>query len=211
MPKEPIFNGTTLDEFSPEHYQAIGEFVVQYSMLESVFHSVFECQSGLPKDMSRSVVGGMRLKDVIDRTKRVMRAKNAPESQFNLFEAIEATLNPISAFRDKVIHRVWLNSEFGPVLMNICGAKSSAGLVKEVVTTEELKQQTFQSLKLCLFVSILALDDNALDKMWNNASDQEKAGALEALRKISPELNQLKLLIRQFVQALPPLPESLQE
>lgn len=149
-----------------EHYQAIGEFVVFYSLLESQFHEVFARYANIPKEACRAVIGGMRLKDVIERTKRVMKLNGVDQKLIANFEACEAILNPLSVFRDKVIHRVWIQGEQGPTLSNWSGAKSEATILEEVVTTEEIIQNTVKLMKLGMIVVSHALTEERGIKLW---------------------------------------------
>ncbi len=165
------FSGTTAEEFTPEHYQALGEFITRYSTLESFFQDVFGIYSGLEPDMSRAVMGGMRMKDVISRTKRVIQIRGLDARIFKDIEQIETLLDPLSTFRDRVVHRVWLQSDKGPVVMNLAGAKSVDGITQEPVSTEDLRQKTREVIEACLRVIPHAMTDQqwwALHENYRN-------------------------------------------
>ena len=156
---EDYFSGTTAEDFTPEHYRAIGEFVTKYSILESFFHDVFRLYSAMEPDISRAVIGGMRMKDVVERTKRLAKVRALDPRILKDIEQIETLIDPLSTFRDKVIHRVWLQSGKGPVVMNLSGAKSVSGITQEPISTDDLNQKIREVTQVCLRVMAHALTD----------------------------------------------------
>ena len=159
------FDGTTHEEFPPEHYQAIGKFITMYSMIESFFHDIFALYSGLDSDTSRAIMGGMRMKDVIERIKRLIKLRELDPRILLDIEQIDTLIDPLSQFRDKIVHRVWLQSDRGPVLLNLSGAKSMATITQESVSTEDLNQKTRETLEVALRVMPHAITDTQWEAM----------------------------------------------
>jgi hypothetical protein len=143
------YEGTTSEQFTPEHLQAIGQFVTTYGNLESQFIDAFIRYSGIPVDIARAALGGSRVKDIIAATKRVMAIRKVDEKAVRDFNEVQTLFDPISTFRDKVVHRVWLvNTAKGPVVMNVSGAKSIAGIVQEAISTDDLKRKNDEAVDL---------------------------------------------------------------
>lgn len=158
------------DDFAPEHYQAIGEFVVNYSNFESMWHYVFANYSGMSDEVSRAVMGGMRLKDVIERTKRVIKANKLDSRILPDIENIEQLLSPITTFRDNLVHRAWVKSFQGPLLINISKAKSAADIKPEPISTKEINEKMKELLKLALRV----IPHHLTVEMWNSLNESDR-------------------------------------
>lgn len=177
------FEGTTPEEFTPEHFQAIGEFITRYSALESLFIDVFINHSGLNHDMARAIVGGMRMKDVIERIKRVIKLRGLDEKILLDFEQVETLIDPLSTFRDNIVHRVWLQSAKGPVIMNLAKARSMAAITQEPVSTEELQHQTWQVVA----ASIRVMPHMLTDAQWWALKDEHRNLMQAPWREKRPE------------------------
>jgi hypothetical protein len=59
-------------------------------------------------------------------------------------------IDPLSTFRDNVVHRVWLQSNKGPVIMNLSKAKSTDAITQEPVSTEDLTKKIEEVVDACL-------------------------------------------------------------
>lgn len=185
MPETPLSS----DRFPPEHYQAIGEFITHYGLFESLFFRVFRRYSGLPEDVARAIVGGNRIKDLIERTKRVMHLKKVDEKLIKQIEGIESVLNVLSPFRDKLVHRVWLPLEGGPSVVNLLSGKTiESAFTPEVITTEQIRDADYRLFKLTLYLFPHAMPEQAVTELWKGIAASMSQEDLEALVGASPDI-----------------------
>src|SRR4051812_10234694 len=117
--------------FPPELYEAVGRFVTEYAQIEVNLQLSFWAYSGLDYETARAIIGGQRMADVIDRLKRVIRARNLDRRILSDIESIIPRINKLSEFRDKIMHRSWRASELGFAVTNIPGHKSGDALKAE--------------------------------------------------------------------------------
>ncbi len=87
------------------YYAHHGRFVQRYTGVESALHLMFRHVLGSGDETGRAISGGMRLADVINTTKRLMKTRNLPVAQQDDFKAITDHLGEITKLRDFLVHR----------------------------------------------------------------------------------------------------------
>lgn len=90
------------------HYEALGRFVVAFASAESAVHLIARKLSGLSDQKARVVFGGMRLADLIDKTRgfiQLGRSEGLEDEAFEDAEICLTQLKHIALRRHNLIHR----------------------------------------------------------------------------------------------------------
>lgn len=87
------------------YFSAIGHFISDYASAESAFHILARSLSELGDAEARAIFGGMRLDDLIDRIRSLMRLRLVAEEDKLMVEECIAQLRKIGAIRHRIVHR----------------------------------------------------------------------------------------------------------
>jgi len=122
------------------HFAALGRFVVDYATAEAVVHMLARALSGMSDEKARAVFGGMRLSDIAERVRAMLRINNAPPETFSEVDACLSHLDVIAERRHKIVHRsVAYDGIDSLQVTNILTAKSLASVELEVFKKEDLE------------------------------------------------------------------------
>src|ERR1700687_581235 len=136
-------------ELPPELYGAMGRFVSGYCEVEVQVQLMFINYCGVEFLTGRALVGEQGTHDVLDRTKRVIRARNLDKRILDDVESIHAEISKLTELRNKVVHRTLRGTATAPGLVNHVRARDLAALTVEPLAVEGLKQGTTQAERVC--------------------------------------------------------------
>jgi hypothetical protein len=194
------------------YFEAIGRFIVAYAAAESNLHAVARKLSGLKDDKARVLFAGMRLGDVVSRTRGLLRiSKRKPSIRADI-EACLTQLDVIGTERDKLVHRyLYALPGKGIRLSNEMTAKS-------LVTAEEhvFSEQDLLKLQLDCYSIVLRLSHVCYPAFRQTVLYKESKQALYApwqYKPASPKTQTSNPHRRRLVEALqrqpePPHPKS---
>jgi hypothetical protein len=112
-----------------ECFAALGKFIASYASAEHSVHTVARRLSRLTDAKARIIFGGMRLGDLTERIRGLLRATKASDKKYNEIDACLIQLDLIADQRNKLVHR-WVHYFDGQILA------SNAGTAKVVSSTE---------------------------------------------------------------------------
>jgi hypothetical protein len=98
-----------------ECFAAFGKFIASYASAEHSVHTVARRLSRLTDAKARIIFGGMRLGDLAERVRGLLRATNASNKKYNEVDACLIQLDLIAEQRNKLVHR-WVHYFDGQIL-----------------------------------------------------------------------------------------------
>jgi hypothetical protein len=132
------------------YFEAIGRLIVEYAAAESALHILARKLSGLSDAKARAIFAGMRLSDLTDRIRHMMRLDNIPDDWFADIDGCLVQLDKIATKRHNLVHRQ-VNYRSGAVLV------SNWLTAKSVSTAEEdsLDMAALEAMKIdCIVISL---------------------------------------------------------
>lgn len=130
-------------------YEAIGRFITAFAGAEAGVHLIARKLSRLDDEIARALFAGMRLSDMTERVRALLRI--VPENGAKAILSIEATaiveacldqLKAISGRRHNLVHRVTGCGVTGIFVTNIMVSKSFDNSETETYTLPELTAMT---------------------------------------------------------------------
>ena len=86
-------------------FEALGRLATDYAMAEAGVHELARRISGMPDEKARLIFGGMRLIDVIKRTRAILHLDRHVPDKIKEFDDCMVRLDLIGQNRDKLVHR----------------------------------------------------------------------------------------------------------
>lgn len=112
-----------------EPYTAVGQFITAFASAEAAVHLTARWLTGLSDEKARAIFNGMRLADVIDRVRAMMRIENLDPKITSEIEACLVQLDIISEERHKLVHRSTTYIEGKLLVTNSFTAKSKSAIL----------------------------------------------------------------------------------
>jgi hypothetical protein len=132
-----------------ECFAAFGKFIANYASAEHSVHTVARRLSRLTDAKARIIFGGMRLGDLSERIRGLLRVTKASDKKCSEIDACLIQLDLIAVQRNKLVHR-WVHYFDGQILA------SNAAIAKVVTSfeTEFFKIANFEAMQGdCLAIS----------------------------------------------------------
>jgi hypothetical protein len=123
----------------PGYFAELGRMIAAYASAEAGVHFLARYLSGLPDAKARAVFGGMRLPDLAERIRRMMRVDKIPDNIYQDVDACLVQLGAIANQRHKLVHRNVESSEAYLSVSNSLTAKSLAGIEADVFSYLDLE------------------------------------------------------------------------
>jgi hypothetical protein len=138
-----------LNADEPALYEAIGRFVTAFASAEAGVHLIARKLSGLDDEIGRALFKGMRLTDMIERVRALLRIEPEDRSRpafaceaATIVEACLTQLVLISGQRHNLVHRVTGCGASGIFVTNVLNSKSYDNAEFETYTLTELMALT---------------------------------------------------------------------
>lgn len=95
----------TFDPDEDYAYALMGRFMAEYARAEAYVHYLARCRSGLDDNIARVVFAGMRLGDLTERLRGLMRLSEKEPNEFTDLDSCLTQLNIIGKIRHNLAHR----------------------------------------------------------------------------------------------------------
>jgi hypothetical protein len=112
--------------------------ITAYGGAEAGVHFLARYLSGLPDAKARAIFGGMRLPDLIDRIRQMMRIDKRPDDVYQEVDACLVQLDVIADQRNKLVHRMVDYAGSHLNVSNPLTAKSLAAIEVDVFSDRDL-------------------------------------------------------------------------
>ena len=125
------------------YFAALGRFIVSYATAEHQIHGLARRLIRIADEKGRIVFSGMRLGDLAERVRGLLKVTKASEKLFKDVDSCVTQLDVISTQRNKLVHRfVFYMSGKGIFVTNFPVAKSTAAAEHETFTLTDLQNMT---------------------------------------------------------------------
>ena len=98
------FATATLSQRDATYFAALGRMIAAYARAEASVHVLARHLSGLPEAKARAVFSGIRLPDLTDRIRQMMRIDKIPDGTYQDVDACFVQLHTIAIQRGKLVH-----------------------------------------------------------------------------------------------------------
>jgi hypothetical protein len=127
---------------SSQNYEAVGRLITAYANAEGALHQLARHLTGLSDEKARVLFAGMRVSDITDRVRALVRLNKTDSETAADIEACLVQLNEIASRRHSLVHRGSI-FVFGVLLVNnVSTAKTMEGIEQETFRHAELKDMT---------------------------------------------------------------------
>ena len=133
------FWGGVWPESEPGYFAELGRMIVGYARAEAVVHCLARHFSGLPDTKARPVFGRMRLPDLIDVIRQMIRIDERPNDVYQEVDACLVQLNVIADQRHKLVHCMVEYAGSHLSVSNALTAKSLTGIESHIFSFEDLE------------------------------------------------------------------------
>src|SRR5947208_2703439 len=93
------------EESEAAYFEPFGRFIASYSLAESGVHEVARSLSTLSEKKARVIFAGMRLGDLADRIRAMLRADAADAAKTSEIDACLGQADKVQDARNKLVHR----------------------------------------------------------------------------------------------------------
>lgn len=151
---------TPLIENDTAHFESFGRFIVAYANTEAAVHMLARRLSGLDDAKARAIFSGMRISDVLNTIRVMVRADKLDTSTTDEIAVCFSQLNVITEKRNNMIHRGLTVSDRGQIqVTNISSAKSLRNFQFETFSLLDIESMRADCMALKIRLSLIA-DDN---------------------------------------------------
>jgi len=113
--------------------------IAAYARAEAGVHFLARYLSGLPDAKARAIFGRMRLPDLIELIRQMMRVDEKPDDVYQEVDACLVQLNVVANERNKLVHRMVDYAGSHLSVSNSFTAKSLTAIEMDVFSHEDLK------------------------------------------------------------------------
>ena len=96
---------TTPGEHEADYYESLGRFITAYASAEAAVHELTRWVSKLSEAKARGIFAGMRLGDLTDRIRAMLRTDKADPALYAEIDTCLIQLDLIGDERNKLVHR----------------------------------------------------------------------------------------------------------
>jgi hypothetical protein len=139
----------TIKEDDP-YFAALGRFIVRYAAAEHQVHGLAIRLAGITEAKGRIIFSGMRLGDLAERVRGLLRATKASERLYSEVDACVTQIDIIGTQRNKLVHRFSMYHSGAIFVTNLPTAKSEAAIEGQSFTLADLTQMTTDCLCITL-------------------------------------------------------------
>lgn len=150
-----FFLGAAMNPNESALYEGVGRFIVAFAGAEAGVHLIARKLSRLDDEIARALFNGMRLSDMTDRTRSLLRIKpedgTAPvltEEATAIVKACLDQLGLIAGHRHNLVHRVTGCGAIGIFVTNILSSKSFEHSEFEIYALSEFTAMTEDCLDI---------------------------------------------------------------
>jgi hypothetical protein len=190
-----------------KYYAAFGRFIAAYAAAETAVHMVARKISGLQDARARVLFGGMRIGEVVTRTKALLAKSKRSEKVKSDILSCFAQFDIVGLERDRMVHRYSHYSNGSIIVSNTSTAKHVVHAEEHQFTIGDFLAMHIDCLTIYLRLSRIA---NPLFKKTDSPGFEK--GLFEPWQyKPAPQLPPKKETRRQIAEALLNPPRSFPE
>jgi hypothetical protein len=135
----PFLNPPSPPKEDDPYFAALGHFIVGYASAEHQVHALARRLARVTDAKGRIIFSGMRLGDLAERVRGLLRATNASEKLYKEADACITQLDVIGTQRNKLVHRFTMYHKGAIWVTNLPIAKSNAAIESESFTLTDLE------------------------------------------------------------------------
>jgi hypothetical protein len=132
------FGDSIWPESEPGYFAELGRMIAAYATAEAGVHCLVRYLSGLRDDKARAIFGRMRLPDLTDLVRQMMRMNETPDDIYQEVDACLVQLKAIADQRHKLVHRMVEYAGSHLSVSNLLTAKSFAAIERDVFSQRDL-------------------------------------------------------------------------
>jgi hypothetical protein len=121
-----------------EYLAALGGVISAYADAETAVHILARNLSGLDDDKARIVFGGMQLRHVMDRVRKLLALDSSPADMVANVESCFTQLGIVGTARDRLAHRSIFIGREGVVASNYMTARDVLAPERDTFTLREM-------------------------------------------------------------------------
>jgi hypothetical protein len=149
----PFLSPTLPPKEDDPYFAALGRFIVSYASAEHEVHGLARRLSNVTDAKGRIIFSGMRLGDLAERVRGLLRVTKASNRIYDETGACIAQLNLIAGERNKLVHRFVMYRKHEILVTNVPIAKSMASAEIETFTLSDLESMDLDCLAIRLRLS----------------------------------------------------------
>jgi hypothetical protein len=135
---------------SGQNYEAVGRLITAYANAEGALHQLARHLTGLSDDKARVLFAGMRVGDITDRIRALVRLNKTPNETAANIEACLVQLAEIASRRHSLVHRGSI-FVFGTLFVsNVSTAKTTEGIEEEHFSYADLTNMALDCYQIYL-------------------------------------------------------------
>jgi hypothetical protein len=140
-------------ESEAEYFESLGRFIAAYANSEATVHELARFLSKMSEEKARVIFYGMRLGDLTDRIRAMLRADQIDTETCDEVESCLTQLATIADARNKLVHRT-VQYAFGKLTVtNAYSARTREGIEFHAFLKTEL--EAMQTDCICIFARLL--------------------------------------------------------
>jgi hypothetical protein len=133
------FLGELWPESEPGYFAELGRMITAYARAEAGVHFLARHLSGMPDAKARAIFGRMRLPDLIELIRQMMRVDEKADDVYQEVDACLVQLNVIADERNKLVHRMVDYAGSHLSVSNAPTAKSVTAIESDVFSHGDLQ------------------------------------------------------------------------
>jgi hypothetical protein len=133
------FLGEPWPESEPGYFAELGRMITAYARAEAGVHFLARYLSGMPDAKARAIFGGMRLSDLIELIRQMMRVDEKADAVYQEVNACLVQLKVIADERNKLVHRMVDYAGSHLSVSNPLTAKSVTAIESDVFSHSDLE------------------------------------------------------------------------
>lgn len=140
---------TPIPEKNSAHFESLGRFIVAYANAEGAVHMLARRLSNLDDEKARAIFSGMRLSDLTDRIRHMMRLDKVDQETSAEVDTCLVQLDLIAQRRHKIVHRSVSIGDDGAVqVSNWSTSKSLSTQERDVFKLTDIENMRMDCLTI---------------------------------------------------------------
>lgn len=142
-----------------QHFEAVGRFVTRYALAEAAVHMLARKVLGVSDEKGRVIFANMRLGDIVDRVRAIMRADKSP--YYAEVDDCLIHLDKIAKRRHNLVHRTTSFTDGKLIVTNVFVSKTKDIFEVEPFTYNELSDLIGDCAKIYLQLNRIRKPESA--------------------------------------------------
>jgi hypothetical protein len=144
------FYVTPAEDTEAEYFESLGRFIASYATAEAAVHDLTRSLSKLSETKARVIFAGLRLGDLTDRIRAMLRVDNADANTISEINACLDQLDVIAGVRNKLVHRSVSYHDGKLMVSNASTAKTREGVELDQFVRKDLNDMASDCRRIFL-------------------------------------------------------------